>query len=150
MSNSICWYHFDKHPHSVSKGGCHSPLCASKCLSEYLGYPGSGALGIHIDWCVNVWVIILPLDKDCCTTRNCIEYQGSTDRSESGLFCFPWTSVAENVPVNVLQFPDRTLNDASNFCRNVGGLRSKPWCYTDKLGTSWQYCNISFCGQYFF
>lgn len=41
-----------------------------------------------------------------------------------------------------------TLNDASNFCRNPGGERERPWCFTLDPNVRWQFCSIPKCGKY--
>ena len=32
-----------------------------------------------------------------------------------------------------------------SYCRNPGGKRSKPWCYTIDASIRWGYCNIPQC-----
>ena len=45
---------------------------------------------------------------------------------------------------NITNFPDVTLDDAANYCRNPDG-EPKLWCYTTDPGTRWQYCNVPLC-----
>ncbi|KAI0230314.1 hypothetical protein LSAT2_019313, partial [Lamellibrachia satsuma] len=39
-------------------------------------------------------------------------------------------------------FPDQSIGEASNYCRNPDGRR-KPWCYTNSMHR--QYCDIPMC-----
>ena len=43
-------------------------------------------------------------------------------------------------------FPE--MRNASNFCRNGGGIESGPWCYTMDPLVRWQHCDIETCGEY--
>jgi len=45
-------------------------------------------------------------------------------------------------------YPDGSVNDASNYCRNPdnnydGGL----WCYTTDPDKRWESCDVPSCGQ---
>ena len=43
-------------------------------------------------------------------------------------------------------FPDLTLSDASNYCRNPDGRTAHgPWCYTIDPDVTWEFCGIPFC-----
>lgn len=42
-------------------------------------------------------------------------------------------------------FPE--LSDAENYCRNPGGENERPWCYTKDPSVTWEYCNVSPCGD---
>ena len=44
-------------------------------------------------------------------------------------------------------FPDVTLDDATNFCRNPDSEPNGPWCYTTDPRVRWEYCYIMFCGK---
>ena len=39
------------------------------------------------------------------------------------------------------------MRNASNFCRNGGGIESSPWCYTMDPLVRWQHCDIEPCGE---
>lgn len=43
-------------------------------------------------------------------------------------------------------FPDGTTAAASNYCRNPNGSPA-PWCYTDVVTGTWEYCDVPYCCQ---
>lgn len=46
------------------------------------------------------------------------------------------------------QFPDKSIKNAENFCRNPTGDVGGPWCYVDEENFEYvikEYCDISFC-----
>ncbi|CAH1777803.1 unnamed protein product, partial [Owenia fusiformis] len=45
-------------------------------------------------------------------------------------------------------FPDRTLGEASNYCRNPNNDQNGPWCYTIDSLLIKEYCDIPFCDKY--
>jgi len=42
-------------------------------------------------------------------------------------------------------FPDASINEAFNYCRNPNGSKSGPWCYTTDPKVEWEYCPIPSC-----
>ncbi len=46
----------------------------------------------------------------------------------------------------VPSFPEATISDADNFCRNPDLEPQGPWCYTTDRAKRWQYCEIPLCG----
>ncbi len=42
-------------------------------------------------------------------------------------------------------FPDASLSDATNYCRNPDNEPNGPWCYTTYPNARWQYCDVQFC-----
>ena len=87
-----------------------------------------------------------------CIEVECYEgdgryYGGAVNTTAGGLTCQRWSA----------QYPHRhtfrphlaaMLDGADNSCRNVGGVHSRPWCYTVEPDVRWQYCNVSVCGLY--
>ena len=43
-------------------------------------------------------------------------------------------------------FSDGNVTAAGNQCRNPGGVRARPWCFTSDPDVIWQYCAIPLCG----
>lgn len=71
-------------------------------------------------------------------------YMGTVNVSSSGLPCQKWSvqKPHEHIrPPDV--FPE--LKNAENYCRNVGGEESMPWCYTTSPTVRWQHCNVPLC-----
>lgn len=47
---------------------------------------------------------------------------------------------------NVSFFPDKSLSDANNFCRNPDRKYGiGPWCITNDLHVLWEPCGVSLC-----
>lgn len=67
--------------------------------------------------------------------------------TESGFRCQRWDKQAPHSHsfTNSSYFPDATLSDASNYCRNPGGLRSRPWCNVLSKEMTWDYCELNRC-----
>ena len=74
------------------------------------------------------------------------DYRGRLDYSKKGVFCQPWNK----------QYPNRhnyNLNNVRdglgkhNYCRNPGGTKDRPWCYTtlEAKRRSWDYCDLNYC-----
>ena len=71
------------------------------------------------------------------------EYAGALTTSGSGATCVNWLSV-DSSNVDPDGFPDYSLVDASNYCRNPDNRDGGPWCYTDTSG-SWESCDLPKC-----
>ena len=75
-------------------------------------------------------------------------YFGSQNTSADGLKCLKWDTqhpVIRDPEIPMELFPE--MLNAENFCRNPGGLKKKPWCYTSDPKIEWQYCDIPVCGE---
>ncbi|EDV18972.1 uncharacterized protein TRIADDRAFT_8320, partial [Trichoplax adhaerens] len=80
---------------------------------------------------------------DCYSDRG-QGYRGKTSITKQGYSCQSWNSQnPHSHPYNSSLYTDDDLS--SNYCRNPGGLRSAPWCYTTLSNLSWQSCNITAC-----
>lgn len=81
-----------------------------------------------------------------CVKGNGRFYQGRANTTKGGLECQAWYTAqphAHSSPPPV--FPE--MRNASNFCRNGGGIESGPWCYTMDPLVRWQHCDIETCGN---
>ena len=74
------------------------------------------------------------------------EYVGTDSQTSSGRTCQAWATQTPNSHSNndAAYFPDSTLTEASNFCRNPDGS-SNLWCYTVDPSVRWEYCEVPFC-----
>ena len=48
-------------------------------------------------------------------------------------------------------FPDRSLEEASNYCRNPDDSPKGPWCFQATKPTVWRYCDVHIpkCGKFY-
>ena len=86
-----------------------------------------------------------------CLIGNGNSYIGKVAVTKSNVPCQRWDAQSPHEHVNanhVNYFPDVTLSDASNFCRNpTDGNTAQPWCFTTDPNTRWEYCIIPACGK---
>ena len=99
------------------------------------------------DWCMSVYLRIsvsIP-DVTCRTTFIGTTYRGHVDVTVSGLPCQRWDSQSPHyhLNTNVLLYPDASLQEASNFCRNPDEEKTV-WCYTT-TSLRWEFCAIPMC-----
>ena len=71
---------------------------------------------------------------------------GRISKTISGKTCQRWDSQSPHRHGNTDQslFPDQTLSDAGNFCRNPDD-EPGPWCYTTDTETRFEECNVPTC-----
>ena len=84
---------------------------------------------------------------ECKNDSHGADYRGQTAVTITGKKCQHWSSQfphAHNLN-NSKDFPDATVADAQNFCRNPHGVNSAPWCFTTDPGSRWELCDIPLC-----
>ena len=72
------------------------------------------------------------INKGCKLTQEGSEYRGNISVTMDGVTCLAWASQTPH-PHETTDpdlFPDDTLEEAQNFCRNPDGSSFGPWCYT--------------------
>ncbi|XP_073730080.1 muscle, skeletal receptor tyrosine-protein kinase isoform X2 [Misgurnus anguillicaudatus] len=73
-------------------------------------------------------------------------YQGTHNVTVSANPCQRWDLQDPYHPrLSVDVIPE--LRNAENFCRNPGGKRDRPWCYTTNPNVRWEYCLVPKCGE---
>ena len=98
------------------------------------------------NWCMvlNRCILICtttPLSTGDCYSNNGATYSGTVSTSQSGSTCLQWS----NSTYMTNLFPG--LTGSMSYCRNPGGLGTRPWCFTGS-GTM-EYCSVSQCkGQW--
>merc|ERR1712168_981003 len=99
-------------------------------------------MGIRWEYCS------VPNCNDCKTTQLGQEYNGTLSVTKNGNTCQQWSS---QYPHNhymknyVQYFPENSLTEAQNFCRNPDGESDGPWCYTTSSSIRWEYCSVPYC-----
>ncbi|EGT58784.1 hypothetical protein CAEBREN_08755 [Caenorhabditis brenneri] len=76
-----------------------------------------------------------------CYVNSGTQYEGSVAQTSSGKQCAEWIDSTSR-DFNVHRFPE--LATAKNYCRNPGGKKSRPWCYTKPMGQE-EYCDVPQC-----
>ncbi|XP_045165013.2 plasminogen-like [Mercenaria mercenaria] len=84
-------------------------------------------------------------DIECFQTTS-RKYQGLQNTTVYGHICQRWDSQQPHSHTRnrIEQFPERTIADAANYCRDPDG-EGLPWCYTTDPDTRWQFCGINKC-----
>jgi hypothetical protein len=90
---------------------------------------------------LNKYVVVL----DCYLTTS-RAYSGLTAKTITGKTCLRWdASYNPHSPfMDPALFPESTLQQANNYCRNPDTAEHEPWCYIDYF-TNWEYCDIKEC-----
>ncbi|XP_074658222.1 apolipoprotein(a)-like isoform X2 [Tubulanus polymorphus] len=82
-----------------------------------------------------------------CYEDNGKSYTGSSMETRTGKWCQSWM---EQVPhrhgySNANDFPDESLYDASNYCRNPDNSEDGPWCFTTESDVRKEFCDVPEC-----
>ena len=88
---------------------------------------------------------------ECKITKEDKWYNGHHNVTETGHVCQAWIShypndhTKEPSTNDPDQFPDASIEDAGNYCRNPDDSKM-PWCYiADPDGPPRRYCDIPMC-----
>ena len=78
-----------------------------------------------------------------------MEYLGNRNTTFNGYTCQRWDSAYphRHDRTNPDRFPDRTLSEANNYCRNPDLEPRGTWCYTTDPRKRWEYCDIIRCSK---
>ncbi|PAV84686.1 hypothetical protein WR25_02240 [Diploscapter pachys] len=76
-----------------------------------------------------------------CYVGNGKSYEGTVAVTETGKPCLRWTDVHSG-EYSTFNYPE--LKDARNYCRNPGGKKTKPWCFSQARGQE-ETCNVKQC-----
>ncbi|CAH1784926.1 unnamed protein product, partial [Owenia fusiformis] len=84
---------------------------------------------------------------ECKTSQEGWEYLGEESHTATGIQCQRWDAQYphQHDKNDPSRFPDATLEDAANYCRNPDMHSGGPWCYTVDPNVRWVPCRISFC-----
>ena len=75
------------------------------------------------------------------------EYKGEVSKTISGKTCQRWDSQLPNSHnfTDPNFFPENNLPEASNYCRNPGGMADGPFCVTTDSSKPIESCDVQFC-----
>ncbi|CAH1777812.1 unnamed protein product, partial [Owenia fusiformis] len=84
---------------------------------------------------------------DCKATKAGMEYNGKVHTTREGYACQRWDSQVPNKhpDYDPQYFPDGSVKEAGNKCRNPTNFNENPWCHTTNASLIWQYCDIPVC-----
>ena len=69
------------------------------------------------------------------------EYTGTLSRTYSNVKCESWSGTH----FGPADFPDASVQDAHNYCRNPDKDAGGPWCFISDRDPDWQYCDVACC-----
>ena len=77
-------------------------------------------------------------------------YTGQRRKTVSGRTCQRWDQQTPHSHRNndPRKFPEETLAEAANYCRNPDNEPGGPWCYTTDRSRRWEYCGVLQCGMF--
>ena len=78
-----------------------------------------------------------------CDSLNQTDYQGTISTTTNNTECLQWDAI-EN-PIFYKNYPNASLEENSNYCRNPDGWDRGAWCFTSSDGSSWEECNVPIC-----
>ncbi|KAL0278425.1 UNVERIFIED_CONTAM: hypothetical protein PYX00_000253 [Menopon gallinae] len=96
--------------------------------------------------------------KEYCNPRDCNvgecrlagtanDYIGHLNQTRSKRSCQEWKKFTNEREVKVDNFPDPTLDDTSNYCRNPSKTPGGPWCFTTDRGVPRDFCYVKDCDK---
>lgn len=107
---------------------------------------------------INTLILFIHVTADDYEYTQCklsplgLEYTGSISRSEIGKLCQSWSTEKPIHPIDPSitddKFPDQSLKNAKNYCRNPNSDPKGPWCYTIDRNLINDTCGIPVCYSY--
>ena len=84
---------------------------------------------------------------ECRHQGQALDYQGTVTNTISGRTCQRWDSQSPHRHVfgNPNKFPDFSVDENGNYCRNPDAMPDGPWCFTIDPSVRWEYCSLDFC-----
>ena len=89
---------------------------------------------------------------ECKTNMRGKNYAGKISKTGTGKICQRWdtqTPKRHTVGTDPRNFPEDSLPDASNYCRNPDNSPPGPWCYLVQAEKRprWEPCSVPACGK---
>ncbi|CAB3404440.1 unnamed protein product [Caenorhabditis bovis] len=76
-----------------------------------------------------------------CYANSGTQYEGTVSTTITGKQCAPWSDSTSR-EFNIHRYSE--LARSKNYCRNPGGKKTRPWCYSLPLGQE-EYCDVPQC-----
>lgn len=91
------------------------------------------------------WLKLISEDE-CYTSGSSHLYAGKRNCGLSGTTCQAWNQQTPHAHTYIsADFPDVSIDDAKNYCRDPAGSVGEPWCYTTNSSVLWEICEIPEC-----
>jgi len=86
--------------------------------------------------------------ENCKPSPDGRHYVGHTSVTVNGRICQDWTAQYPYIHhfTQDYMFPDGSVADAVNYCRNPDN-QPGPWCFTTDTSVRWELCDVPLCGQ---
>ncbi|XP_076085440.1 uncharacterized protein LOC143056240 isoform X2 [Mytilus galloprovincialis] len=85
---------------------------------------------------------------ECYTSGSSHLYAGKRNCGLSGTTCQAWNQQTPHAHTYIsADFPDVSIDDAKNYCRDPAGSVGEPWCYTTNSSVLWEICEIPECSE---
>jgi hypothetical protein len=99
----------------------------------------TSSLHVRVNLCTHTILTLAVLFITCIIS-------GNISRTINNRTCQHWnTDTPHNRSESVLDpesFPDGSISDAANYCRNPGGIQTQPWCYITDPEVEWEFCDV--------
>lgn len=107
----------------------------------------SDALELIIIICIIIAVLFFSASSVTgCFTNNGEDFHANVSVTEKGYVCQAWNSTKPHY--HILSPEDHPeIGGGHNFCRNPGGQKRQPWCFTTDESAKFDYCDIPRCGE---
>lgn len=87
---------------------------------------------------------LLVLATECYNAS--IAYTGMRICTTSGKLCQRWDTQSPHPhSFTDSNFPNNNITKSEAYCRDPGGVRGEPWCYTTDPSVEWETCDIPDC-----
>lgn len=98
---------------------------------------------------LQLMLLLTANNLNCKTSILGQDYTGTYSQTVSGRTCQRWDSQTPHEHINndPARFPDASLDEVANYCRNPDNDEGGPWCYTTDPDIRYEYCAIEFCDQ---
>ena len=135
--SELTHFHFPDNNVSHAKNFCRNPNNANHGPWCYTNTTSHETMSCSIPLCEEE-------DPGCKANLRGSNYKGNASKTLHGKRCLPWVFIKSNTSKYV--FPDESIDDALNHCRNPNNRTYGPWCFYKTSPFTRAYCGIPICG----
>ena len=100
--------------------------------------------GQHCQFALTNSLLLATGPKECKNSMMGSDYVGDISITVSGKACQKWNLKSPHHHQQK-NFPDSSIMEAGNKCRNPDNWSEGPWCYTTDVNVRWELCDIPMC-----